>query len=188
MKSKWAMFAPVLIVVALFVAAPGSVSADSLEGSSGLGDGERPWGIEQVQPTYEAIDDGLDVIRADTGETVDYYVFEAEYAPIGRFTSMRVEGTSMEPYFGNDDLLFVIWHPLQVSVPVNKGDVIGFAQYDDSPYGECRATHRVYSIADGVGFRTRGDNEIITDRCIVEPRNVLYKVVGISKDFYDEGE
>jgi hypothetical protein len=182
MRSKWAVFAPVLIVVALFAVASGSVSADSLEGSSGLGDGERPWGVELVQPTYEAIDDGVDIIRTDTGETVDYYVFEAEYAPIGRFTSMRVEGTSMEPYFDNNDLLFVIWHPLEVGLEVGLGDVIGAMQ------PECPATHRVYSVAGDIGYRTWGDNLLVPDRCLVEQRNVLYKVVGISKDFYDEGE
>ncbi len=174
------------VVIATLAIATSTASADNLEGSSGLGDGERPWGIEQVQPAYEAVDAGVDVTRVDTGEVVDYYIFEAEFAPIGRFTNITVTGTSMEPFIDADkDLLLVIWHPLDVGEPVGKGDIIGFAQ-EDSLYGDCRATHRVITVYGDVGFGTRGDNTYISDRCIVQQRNVIYKVVGVIEDYYND--
>lgn len=181
MKLKFRILPVLAIIAMLATVTVAAVSADS------WGEGNGEWDISQVQPAYEAVGRGTPVRKADTGEIVPYAVFEAEFAPQGRFTDMHVQGTSMAPFINETDLVFVIWHPLELGIEVGVGDVIGFAQ-NDSPYGDCRATHRVTSVVGDIGFRTRGDNTYISDRCIVENRNVIYKVVGIADGYFLENE
>ena len=176
-----------LIALVVSVGLVGSVSADDAGGTLGLGDGEQPWGYGldggtrwEVTPTWDeyiSFRSYTNVLRHRDGEMVLFSELEAEYAPQGRLSSYRfTESRSMAPYIDTDDKVFLAWNPTEVEI----GDVIGTWQSD------CPWTHRVYSIAGDAGYRTWGDNQIMPDRCIVEPENVLYKVVGIAKDFYAE--
>jgi signal peptidase len=78
-------------------------------------------------------------------------------------------GTSMNPTLYELDLLEI--EPYG-KYSVQIGDVILFVP----PQGECPAVHRVVQVSLG-GIRTRGDNNSRMDSWIIDPEDVLGKVV-----------
>lgn len=176
MKRVWLLTG--LIALTLAVTVSTTAMAAGEEESWTWGQDLNPGGQWEVTPTWDEyipLDWTSSVLRHRDGATVTYKELEAEYAPLGRFSTYRFESSrSMAPYIDTDDLVFLSWSPVEVGL----GDVIGTWQAD------CPFTHRVYSIAGDVGYRVRGDNQPRPDRCIVLQENVLYKVAGVAKDFY----
>ena len=170
-----------ILVLSLVVVGLSAVGATAMaaEESWTWGQDLHPGGQWEVTPVwdeYVPFRSYTNVVRHRDGETVLFSELEAEYAPLGRLSQARfTESNSMAPYIEANDLVYLSWYPVEVEL----GDVIGTWQND------CPFTHRVYSIAGDVGYRVWGDNMLVPDRCIVEPQNVLYKVVGIVKGFYD---
>lgn len=173
-KTVLVLLVIILLAIGFF---SGMVVASADEGSMhGAGWEDQSWAVVEPRSGYDPLQlDYFAPVLTPDGGTSTYADVEAEFAPLGRFTKARIECCgSMAPFIESDDLLLLLWYPTEIGI----GDVIGSTQ------SECPYTHRVYGTR-GDGYLTWGDFYSTPDRCIVEPENVLYKVVGVVKGFYD---
>jgi hypothetical protein len=82
-------------------------------------------------------------------------------------------GTSMFPTLKTGDILRVVSYKERA---VRIGDVVLF----QSPYGRTPIVHRVVSV-DKKGVRTKGDNKIAIDDCILQPNDIIGRVVSAQR-------
>ena len=82
-------------------------------------------------------------------------------------------GSSMFPTLKPGDILKVASHKFS---DIRVGDVVVF----NSPYGKTPIVHRVVSI-DNKGIRTKGDNKITIDDGILQPNDIIGRVVAAKR-------
>ena len=82
-------------------------------------------------------------------------------------------GTSMFPTLKTGDILRVVSYKDR---DIRVGDVVVF----NSPFGKVPIVHRVFSV-DKKGIRTKGDNKIAIDDCILQPDDIIGQVVSAQR-------
>ena len=82
-------------------------------------------------------------------------------------------GTSMFPTLKSGDILRMVFYKDRY---IRVGDVVVFK----SPYGKTPIVHRVVSV-DKKGIRTKGDNKIAIDDCVLQPDEIIGQVVAAQR-------
>lgn len=82
-------------------------------------------------------------------------------------------GSSMFPTLKPGDILKVVSYKFS---HISVGDVVVF----NSPYGKTPIVHRVVSI-NNKGIRTKGDNKIAIDDCILQPNDIIGRVAAAQR-------
>jgi signal peptidase I len=88
-------------------------------------------------------------------------------------TVINYIGTSMFPTLKTGDFFRVVSYKERA---VRIGDVVLF----NSPYSRIPIVHRVVSI-DKKGVRTKGDNKLAIDDCILQPNDIIGQVVSAQR-------
>jgi signal peptidase len=82
-------------------------------------------------------------------------------------------GNSMFPTMRAGDILRVVPYKERT---LRVGDVVLF----HSPYDRASIVHRIVSI-DNKGIRTKGDNKIAVDDCVLRPNDIIGRVVYVQR-------
>ena len=82
-------------------------------------------------------------------------------------------GNSMFPTLKTGDTFRVVPYKERA---IRVGDVVVF----NSPYGKTPIVHRVVSV-DKKGVRTKGDNKIAIDDCVLQPNEIIGRVVAAQR-------
>jgi signal peptidase len=88
-------------------------------------------------------------------------------------TVINYIGTSMFPTLKTGDILRMVSYKERT---IRVGDVVVF----NNPYGRIPIVHRVVSF-DKNGIRTKGDNKIAIDDCVLQPNDIIGWVVSAQR-------